>query len=54
MTPPKQALVGLCMPVPPPAKRDLRSGAQVALREMLARIDEAGRRFAQHLQQAHQ
>jgi hypothetical protein len=47
-------LVRLCMPVPPPAERDLRSGAQVALSETLARIDEAGRRFAQRLQQAHE
>ena len=42
------------MPVPPPAERDLRSGAQVALSESLARIDDAGRRFAQRLQQAHE
>ena len=41
------------MPVPPPAERDLRSGAQVALSESLARIDDAGRRFAQRLLQAH-
>lgn len=47
-------VVRFCMPVPPPAERDLRSGAQVALRETLARIDEAGRRFAQRLQQAHE
>jgi hypothetical protein len=47
-------VVRLCMPVPPPAERDLRSGAQVALSETLARIDEAGRRFAQCLQQAHE
>lgn len=46
-------VVRFCMPVPPPAERDLRSGAQVALSEALARIDEAGRRFAQCLQQAH-
>jgi hypothetical protein len=47
-------LVRLCMPVPPPAERDLRSGAQVALSEALRRVDEAGRRFAQRLQQAHE
>ncbi|MCX7925191.1 MAG: hypothetical protein N2554_05200 [Fimbriimonadales bacterium] len=41
------------MPVPPPAERDLRCGAQVALNESLVRIDDAGRRFAQRLQQAH-
>ncbi|MCS7273775.1 MAG: hypothetical protein NZ550_06515 [Fimbriimonadales bacterium] len=42
-----------CMPVPPPAERDWRSGASVALSETLWRIDEAGRRFAQRLLQAH-
>jgi len=47
-------VVRLCMPVPPPEERDLRSGAQVALREALRRVDEAGRRFAQRLQQAHE
>jgi hypothetical protein len=47
-------VVRLCMPVPPPAERDLRSGAQVALSEALRRVDEAGRRFAQRLQQAHE
>lgn len=41
------------MPVPPPAERDLQCGVQVALSELLARIDDAGRRFAQRLQQAH-
>jgi len=46
-------LARICMPVPPPAERDLRCGAQVALSESLARIDDAGRRFAQRLQQAH-
>jgi hypothetical protein len=46
-------LVRICMPVPPPAERDLQSGVQVALSESLARIDDAGRRFAQRLQQAH-
>ncbi|MCS7300770.1 MAG: hypothetical protein NZ556_04365 [Fimbriimonadales bacterium] len=46
-------LVSLRMPVPPPAERDERSGALVALKESLARIDDAGRRFAQRLQQAH-
>ncbi|MCS6920032.1 MAG: hypothetical protein NZM28_09705 [Fimbriimonadales bacterium] len=63
MTPPKailekaaqfgMGLVSFCMPVPPPAERELQSGVQVALSESLARIDEAGRRFAQRLQQAH-
>jgi hypothetical protein len=47
-------VVRLCMPVPPPAECDLRSGAQVALSEALRRVDEAGRRFAQRLQQAHE
>lgn len=46
-------LVRICMPVPPPAERDLQCGVQVALSESLARIDDAGRRFAQRLQQAH-
>ncbi|MFN3690456.1 MAG: hypothetical protein ACK4UU_05975 [Fimbriimonadales bacterium] len=46
-------LVKMCMPVPPPAERDLRCGAQVALNETLARIDDAGRRFAQRLLRAH-
>jgi hypothetical protein len=46
-------LVRCCMPVPPPAERELPSGVQVALNEALTRIDEAGRRFAQRLQQAH-
>lgn len=46
-------LVRICMPVPPPAERDLQSGVQVALSESLARIDDAGRRFAQRLQQVH-
>ncbi|MCX7993560.1 MAG: hypothetical protein N2651_07800 [Fimbriimonadales bacterium] len=46
-------LVRIYMPVPPPAERDERSGALIALIETLARIDEAGRRFAQRLQQAH-
>lgn len=47
-------LVRFCMPVPPPAERELQSGVQVALSETLARIDEAGRRFPQRLQQAHE
>ncbi|MFN4034205.1 MAG: hypothetical protein ACK4ME_11435 [Fimbriimonadales bacterium] len=42
------------MPVPPPAERELQSGVQFALDETLARIDEAGRRFAQRLQRAHE
>ncbi|MCS7208907.1 MAG: hypothetical protein NZ874_04970 [Fimbriimonadales bacterium] len=40
------------MPVPPPAQRGLRCGAQIARRGSLARIGDAGRRFAQRLQQA--
>lgn len=47
-------LVRICMPVPPPAERELQSGVQFALDETLARIDEAGRRFAQRLQRAHE
>ena len=38
----ESGLVRLCMPVPPPAERDLRSGAQVARSETLARVGEAG------------
>lgn len=61
MTPREQRLaqaaqvgwIAVCMPVPPPAERDWRCGASVAWTETLARIDEAGRRFAQRLQQAH-